>query len=76
MVEVEIDERPTRVGVLIARSNRRGAARTLNLDALVPLLLFDGAAVDFEVNVVVFDDDVADARSPGLEAVPQRDIIC
>ena len=32
-----------------------------NLDVLVPLLFLDGTAVDLKADVVVFDDDVADA---------------
>ena len=43
------------------RPHRSDRGRTLNLDVLIPLLLLDRTAVDFKADVVVFDDDVADA---------------
>src|SRR6266576_1797977 len=61
VIEVHIDEGAPGIGIGIGWGNWDRTSATANADALVPLLLPDGAAVDFDVNEVVLEDHVRDA---------------
>ena len=47
---------------LIGRQRHRSPVRSRDLDVLVPLLAMDRAAVEVEVNVIVFDPHKRDVR--------------
>src|SRR5208282_1917946 len=63
LVKVEIHKRAVGVGGRIRRRNRHRRSRAYNRNALIPLLLLEGTAVDLKADMVVFDDHIADAAA-------------
>src|SRR5207245_10347919 len=61
LIEYQVHVRTSRVGIGIAGRDGGHATAAADLDALIPLLLLNRAAVDFEVNALVFDNNPANA---------------
>src|ERR1700740_3701015 len=61
-VEKNVNERSAGVVLWIGGSDGGFSAGATDADALIPLLLLDGTAVNLDVNVVIFEYHVGDAN--------------